>query len=315
MKYILTTGCSFTNNQRLDPDLVNQNTDPNRLSWPHYLQQELGNEYKVLNYGGATNDNVSMCRIQLYHIDRLIKEGIHPKDISIITQWSDPVRNATYIDRQLKRSEHHIGHTLVYHTNWQTKKGVFFLTGGFSPPTGPNSAIELFGIENAIKYWELDINWDNQINQVLHWLELWNLLEMKCKELGIKTYYMSMRNPYSVECEKWGGAPENDSDIPTKSIWFQNYEVLKPYLDILPIDSPNHWHYKNYCGLLEWTIDNRNDEKYPLFQEYLGDNVDNYEDYLKIQPTGWGHPSSEMMEIFVKNELIPFLYDKIHNQR
>jgi len=309
MKHILTTGCSFTNNMRLNPDKLDEGLSPERHSWPYHLQKELGHSYKVYNYGGATNDNVSMCRIQLYHIDRLIKHGVNPKDIQIITQWSDPVRYSTYLDKQIdKEIQQHIGHTLVYHNDWETKKGVFFLTGGFSPPTGPDSAIELFGIENAIKYWELDINFDNQINQVLHWLELWNLLEMKCKELGIKTYYMSMRNPYSYECEKWGGSPENNSDIPTKTIWFDKYEVLKPYLDILPIDTPNHWHHKNYCGLLEWAIDNRNDNEYPLFQEYYGDNVSTYEEYLKVQPNGWGHPSSEIMQKFVKEELIKILH-------
>jgi hypothetical protein len=313
MNYILTTGCSFTNNLRLNPDNLDEMLSPGRYSWPYYLQQELGSDYQVLNYGGATNDNVSMCRIHLYHIDRLIKEGIDPKNMSIITQWSDPVRYCTYLDKQIDEEiQRHIGHTLVYHNDWKKKRGVFFLTGGFSPPDGEDSAIKKFGIENAIKYWELDINFDNQINQVLHWLELWNLLEIKCKQLGIKTYYMSMRNSYSYECEKWGGAPENKSDIPTKTIWFDKYEVLKPYLDILPIDSPNHWHYKNYCGLLEWAIDNRNDDKYPLFQEYLGDNVSTYEEYLKVQPNGWGHPSAQMMEKFVKEELLNLIgYEKL----
>jgi hypothetical protein len=304
MKYILTTGCSFTNNLRLNPDDLNGYSEPNRLSWPFHLQEKLGNEYQVLNYGGATNDNVSMCRIQLYHIDRLVKDGINPNDISIITQWSDPVRYNFYIDKQFTKNNHHLGHTLVYHNSWETKPGVFFLTGGFSPPTGQDSAIEHFNIENAVKYWELDISYDNQLNQVLHWLELWNLLEMKCKELGIKTYYMSMRNPFSYECERWGGAPNNDSDIPTKTIWFDKYEVLKPYLDILPIDSPNYWHYKNYNGLLEWSIDNRNDNEYPLFQEYMNDQVDNYEDYLKIQSGGWGHPSSEIMKKWINEEFV-----------
>ena len=304
MKYILTTGCSFTNNLRLNPDDVNGYSEPNRLSWPYFLQKELGNEYQVLNYGGATNDNVSMCRIQIYHIQKLLDEGVNPSDISIITQWSDPVRYSFYINKQFTEDKHHIGHTLVYHSDWKKKSGVFFLTGGFSPPTGNDSAIEYFDIENVIKYWELDISYDNQINQVLHWLELWNLLEMKCKDLGIKTYYLSMRNPFSYECEQWGGAPNNDSDIPTKTIWFEKYEVLKPYLKNLPIDSPNYWHYKNYCGLLEWSIDNRNDKEYPLFQEYMNDEVDNYEDYLKIQSGGWGHPSAQMMEKWIKEEFI-----------
>jgi hypothetical protein len=79
---------------------------------------------------------------------------------------------------------------------------------------------------------------------------------------------------------------------------------LKPYLKNLPIDSSNYWHYKNYCGLLEWSIDNRNDKEYPLFQEYMNDEVDNYEDYLKIQSGGWGHPSAQMMEKWVKEEFI-----------
>jgi hypothetical protein len=314
MKYILTTGCSFTNNLRLDPDNLNQD-DENRRSWPYYLQQELGNEYQVLNYGGATNDNISMCRIQLYHIDRLIKEGVNPKDISIITQWSDPNRYSVYIDEILpKEFQRKLGHTLVYHNDWETKKGVFFLTGGFSPPDDEESAIHYFGIKNAIHYWELDINFHNQINQTLHWLEVWNLLESRCKELGIKTYYMSMRNIYSKEAEKWGGAPENKSDIPTKTIWFEDYEVLKPYIEKLPINSPNYWHYKNYNGLLEWSIDNRNDKEFPLFQEYLGDEVDNYEDYLKVQSNGWGHPSAQMMQKFVKDELLNLIgYEKLSN--
>lgn len=308
MKYILTTGCSFTNNLRLEPDSINYPCDPNRRSWPYHLQKELGEDYAVLNYGGATNDNVSMCRILLYHIDRLINKGVDPSDIITITQWSDPTRQSIYFQNQLDEGHHHLGHILVYHNNWRNIPGLFYLTGGFSPPTGPDSAIEWLGIENSIKYWELEINWNNIINQTMHWLELWVLFEKTCKELGIKTYYMSMRNPYSKEAKECHfGAPENNSDIPTKSIWFEDYEVLKPYLKQLPIDSPNHWHYKNYNGLLEWAIDNRNDAKYPLFQEYLGHNVKTYDDYLQHQPNGWGHPSSEMMKIFVQTELLKLL--------
>ena len=309
MKYVLTTGCSFTNNLRLDPDNINQD-DETRRSWPYYLQHELGNEYSVLNYGGATNDNVSMCRIQLYHIDRLTKEGVNPKDISIITQWSDPIRYSYYINKQFTSDKHHLGHTLVYHNNWKTKSGSFFLTGGFSPPDGQDSAIQYYDIENAIKYWELDISYDNQINQTLHWLELWNLLEIRCKEFGIDTYYMSMRNPYSIECEHWGGAPQNNSDIPTKELWFDKYEVLKPYIDKLPIDSLNHWHHKNYCGLLEWTIDNRTDGV-PLFQEFKFLNIKTYKEYLEVKEDGWGHPSHEMMEKFIKQEFMKLWKRKI----
>ena len=49
MKYILTSGCSFTNNVRLNPNNINELHDCIN-SWPYYLQQEIGNDYKVLNY-------------------------------------------------------------------------------------------------------------------------------------------------------------------------------------------------------------------------------------------------------------------------
>lgn len=321
MKYVLTTGCSFTNNVRLNPNDL-EPTDDNRLSWPYFLQEYLGDGYEVLNYGGATNDNVSMCRILLYHIDRLIKEGVKPWNISVFTQWSDPTRQAIYLHKDFKKENHFLGHTLVYNPNWETTKGVYYLTGGFTPPDGPDSAMQFFGIENAIKYWELDINWNNIINQTMHWLEMWLLLEKTCKEHSIDTYYMSMRNPYSVEAKEcYFGAPNNDSSIPTKKLWFEEYEVLKPYIDKLPIDSINHWHYKNYNGLLEWTIDNRRNDT-PVFQEFAWDGVKTYDEYLKIQPNGWGHPSPQMMREFVYNNLVPMIeickiekkqYGKLYN--
>ena len=303
-KYILTSGCSFTNNVRLNPNNLKEE-DSTRFSWPYYLQKELGKEYEVLNYGGATNDNVSLCRIFFYHTKRLIKEGVNPKDIIIIGQWSDPNRESIWIKSKFTEEDREkYGHTLVYTPTWEKENGFFYLTGGFSPPDGEDSALKKYGIENAIKYWEADINWNNILNQVLHWLESWSHLERYCKETQVNTYWMSMRNPYSVEAyECWFGAPENDSTIPTKNLWFEKYEILKPYIDELPINKSNHWHYKNYNGLLEWTIDNIQ-EGVPYFQESSGKYL-SWEDYKKeIHEYGWGHPSPQMMEKFVKEELI-----------
>ena len=182
MKYVLTSGCSFTNNVRLNPNNLKEE-DSSRFSWPYYLQKELGKEYEVLNYGGATNDNVSLCRIFFYHTKRLIKEGVNPKDIIIIGQWSDPNRESIWIKSKFTEEDREkYGHTLVYTPTWETENGFFYLTGGFSPPDDEDSALKKFGIENAIKYWEADINWNNILNQVLHWLESWSHLERFCKE-------------------------------------------------------------------------------------------------------------------------------------
>ena len=52
-------------------------------------------------------------------------------------------------------------------------------------------------------------------------------LERFCKENKIDTYWMSMRNPYSIEShEQWFGAPENNSDIPSKDRGLKNMKYL-----------------------------------------------------------------------------------------
>jgi hypothetical protein len=297
MKHILTTGCSFTNNIRFNPNNPNIVDNGDKNSWPYYLQKELGNEYVVYNLGGATNDNISMCRIIFYWITKLVNDGIPHSDISVIIQWSDPNRESIYLKTENPNKDILEPHSLIYWDGWENENGVFYLTGGFSPP---DDTLEYFGIENAIKYWELEINWKTILNQTLKWLENWNHLLLYFEKWGIRHNYMSMRNPFSYEAyDVWFGAPENNSDIPTKTIWFDKHEILKPYLTQLPIDTELYWHYKNYNGLLEWTIDNH-DNDFP-FQESNGMN---YAEYLKIQPNGWGHPSSKMMEKFVKTELL-----------
>ena len=97
MKHILCTGCSFTKNVRFNPDAPYNQGPEERYSWPYYLQKELGDDVLVYNLGGATNDNVSMCRIIFYWIQKLIKEGVDVKDIHTIIQWSDPTRQSIYI--------------------------------------------------------------------------------------------------------------------------------------------------------------------------------------------------------------------------
>lgn len=308
MKYILTTGCSFTNNIRLDPDNPSHHISvPSNLrSWPYYLHQELKNEYEVLNYGVATNDNVSMCRIMLYHIDRLLKENVDAKDITLIIQWSASVRKSIYMHKQLDARTQGLGHTLVYHNNWKNTPGMFYLTGGNDPPTGPNSAMAWLGIENALKYWQAEVTWDNTLNSTMQWLEMWLLLEKTCKELGIKTYYMSMRDIFTSHSgdnflfRQYGKGSKFYK-------WMELVEVLKPYLNKLPIDGENFWHHGEYKGLLEWTIDNRNDN-IPVFQESAHLQAKTFEEYVeKNNNNVWGHPSAEMMEIFVKTELLKLL--------
>lgn len=303
MKYILTSGCSFTNNQRLNVNELDKEPNDRIKSWPWYLQLELGDKYKVLNLGGATNDNVSITRILLYHTKKLINEGVNPSDIIIIGQWSDPNREAIWVDCVFGEEEHKLSHTLTYTPNWEKDNGAFFLTGGYYPHEGGKEALEYFDIYNAITHWEAEVSWNNRINPTLHWLESWSHLERFCEKNNIKTYWMSMRNIYSKEAfDNYFGAPDNNSDSVSGNNWMFSYEILKPYLNEVPIDENNHWHYKNYNGLLEWTLDNYGTLN--PFQETTDITMD---EYLLQQPNGWGHPSNVMMDKFVKEELIKML--------
>lgn len=312
MKHILTSGCSFTKNQRFYIDKI-VNDDETLHSWPEYLQKYLGNDIKVYNLGGATNDNVSITRILFHYIKKLISEGVSSKDIIVIGQWTDPNRESIYfINNNIEENTRDLPHTLSYDKNWINEKGMFFLTGGYAPPIGDDTAVDFFDIEEYIMCHEVDVNRNNVINPTLHWLESWSHFELYCEKYGIKTYWMSMRNIFSKESyDIFFGAPNNNDEIPTRNNWMKDYGVLKPYLDQVPIDGDNYWHWKNYNGLLEWTLANKDTDSEMInpFQESVGKT---WQEYLNHQANGWGHPSPEMMEKFVKEELINFIDNAIN---
>lgn len=312
MKYIITSGCSFTKNMRFNPDKLGYVTK-NRNSWPESLQKQLGEEYTVLNYGSATNDNVSICRIIFYYINKLLKDGVSPNDIIVGIQWSDPHREAFFIERdfsELGEDFVKIQHTLRY-TNKENQ--IFFLTGGYMPPTSEDSAAYKLGLVDFLEKHAIEILSNNIINPTLHWLESWSHLYEFMENRGIKSFYMTMRNILSKNIyENNFDNPEHNFDIASDEIWLENYDLLVPYLDYLPITTKS-WYYKNYNGLLEWTRDSFKNYGETPYQESIDLKVD-YDYYIKhIEPSGYGHPSPKMMDIFVKEELKPFLDERIFN--
>ena len=113
-----------------------------------------------------------------------------------------------------------------------------------------------------------------------------------------------MRNNLSQEAfDNHIGAPDMDSDKTSKKIWLKDFDVLKPYLDEVGFNGGKMWSYKNYNGLLEWCYDNYGDLN--PYQETVNTDLHHY--FNKIQPNKWGHPSNEMNEKFVKEELIKFI--------
>lgn len=289
MKHVLTIGCSFTNNTRMMAEKATDEPAPSEKSWPWYLTKKLGKNYKVYNYGSATLDNPVMCRSLLYHIDRLIKSGVPSENIIVLIQWSDAARQSFFVNKKMGPEEYcKYGHTYVYNTNWKQTPGIFYLTGGYHPPQGKGHASDWLGIDNFITYLQAELNWDNIFNQIMHWFELWLLLKKTCDELNIPIKYMFMRDTVV--------------DIPLE------HELLKPYIDQVPLFSEDVWYHNKTQGLLEWTIDNIQ-EGVPYFQEAEGKYYtwENYKN--QVHKYGWGHPSPEMMELFVEQELFEHIQD------
>ncbi|NDB29312.1 hypothetical protein EB151_07170 [archaeon] len=316
MKYILTSGCSFTKNKRFRAEALGENTS-NRYSWPEGLQKQLGDSYNVINLGSATNDNVSIIRILYYWINKLNEKGIKYDDMIIGIQWSDLHREAFYFNKDISSKElSETQHTLSYVTE-KDRDGFFFLTGGFAPPEDENIWKHFEGTKfrDLVGMYSLEITSNNFINQTLHWLEAWSHFEMFCEQNKIKTFYLSMRNNYSKNVYERGfevhdrfiGGPNGADNVN----WMLENPMLYPYVKNLPIETKSYFH-KNYCGLYEWTWDAI--ERYPDINPYQElEDSDNFKMELFQNKTMYGHPSAKMMEIFAKEELKPFLDERIFN--
>lgn len=305
MKYVLTSGCSFTKNKRFVASQLGDNTIE-RYSWPEGLQKELGDEYKVINLGSATNDNMSIIRILYYWINKLNESGIKYEDIIVGIQWSDPHRESFYIKKDISKQELlETPHTLSYVKD-SDRDGFFFLTGGFAPPEDELiwSHFKESQFREFMNLYSLSILTNNIINSTLHWLESWSHFELFCEKNKINTFYLSMRNIFSKNVF------ENNFDTQKLDYiddinWMMENSLLQPYIKNLPLESKFYF-YETFGGLYEWTRDNYS--KYPSINPYHElENNSNWKSELFNNKNMYGHPSHEMMEIFVREELKPFL--------
>ena len=232
MKYVLTSGCSFTNNTRYNPKnklAIDNYRDEDSISWPYYLQKELGDDFEVWNLGGATNDNVSIIRVLFYNIKKLLKKGVDEADIVIVGQFSDINRRAVWVqsdwnwDDELWCREH----TFKYSksdVNNKKNNGYFFLTGGFSPPDEKGGTMDTLGMTRLFQEYDINILSKTYINETLQWLETWSFFENFCIDLDINTYWFWMRN--NLKTFNHFFVQNNDSKKILKKYNFNNCSVM-----------------------------------------------------------------------------------------
>ena len=344
MRYILTSGCSFTKIGFFDPLKIKngfiqeKHVNPKFYKWGDWLQEIYGKDYSIINLGSQTNDNVTISRTIYYWVNKLMSEGVNSTDISVIIQWSTPQRTNFYVPKEktknLKNSEY-FGHTSHYlNGDKMYDSGVFYLTGGFNI----QDASINFGLKDLLQEYIYYYSGGNGMeNQTLAWLENWCNLKLFFEKHKIKNHYFSMCDILSESMQKTGfgfyaGLKSNEFEravLDDKLIantendlcWLEQNELYKPYIDNLNLFE-NFWLYKTpthkYGGQLEWTIKEYIKEDLIKYNEFNGHELDvtiyeecyqqniNERDYVR-SGRWYGHTSSIMNRKFVIEELIPFL--------
>ncbi len=99
MKYLITSGCSFTsahrvNYHRKDDEFLKD--EPKFWYYTHWIQKKKP-ELKVYNMGSPGNNNSIIARSAIYKAKQLIKEGVPSNEIGIMIQWSSYFRRSHFI--------------------------------------------------------------------------------------------------------------------------------------------------------------------------------------------------------------------------
>ncbi|NBU82408.1 MAG: hypothetical protein EBS55_12245, partial [Flavobacteriaceae bacterium] len=154
MKHIVVSGCSFTNNFRINiGDERRWETDPiEDWTWANWLQHYLKDTHTLHNYGAITHDNKSIVRSIIYKVSDLLKSGVSAEDIVVAVQWTSLTRNSFFVTPEkynpinpklrYERNYESWPHTTDYLITGKDKTspyehGYFHLTGGFNPTDNP----------------------------------------------------------------------------------------------------------------------------------------------------------------------------------
>jgi hypothetical protein len=341
MKHIVVSGCSFTNNYRINiRDEKDWKTEPiEDWTWAHWLQDSLKETHELHNYGTITNDNKTIARSIIYKVSDLLKQGVDPNDISVVAQWTSLTRNSFFISpdkyqdhnnpftRHTKYNESP-PHTCDYLINNKDKvsayeHGYFHLTGGYNQTNNP------INIDSLIFEWAKDIMSYNE--RYFEWFEyillLLNFLEVN----GItKIKFFNMSNNFSKNYLNEGKTPPFFNTPSNKTVYqciieeknicntweqkdleFDNGYV-KTYADKINFNK-YFWFFEEnfvslYGGIIEWSIRNFNTElekdNLPkvLWRELNYMSIDKQKEHL--QKYWYGHTSSILANKFVNDVVL-----------
>ena len=338
MKHIVVSGCSFTNNFRINiRDERNWQTEPiEDWTWAYWLQDYLKDTYILHNYGAITHDNKSIVRAIIYKVSDLLKDGVNPEDITVIAQFTSLIRNSFFVTPEkynisnpkirYREYDESWGHTSDYLINGKDKTspyehGYFHLTGGYNPTNNPINIDPLVFeyLDKVMTYTERYFEWFEYITMLLNFLEVNGITKIKFFNMNnnfSKKYIIDAQPPY-YDTPKEKSVYEcliKNRDIcntwEQRELEFEN-SYVKSYAD--KIDFKKYfWFFEEnflhlYGGLIEWSIRNFDynmDGNLPkvLWREMNGMDVEEQKKYL--EKSWYGHTSSILSKKFVNDVVL-----------
>ena len=318
MKHIVVSGCSFTNNFRINiGDERRWETDPIQdWTWANWLQHNLKDTHILHNYGTITHDNKTIARSIIYKVSDLLKDGVPPEDISVVVQWTSLIRNSFFVTPEkyqsvnpkirYQRNGESWAHTTDYLINGKDKsspyeQGYFHLTGGFNPTDNPINIdpVTFEWLDKIMTHDERYFEWFEYINMLLNFLHINGITKIKFFNMNnnfSKKYLSEGRTPpfYHTPKEKsvYECIIENKDVCNTweqKELHFDN-SYVKSYAD--KIDFKKYfWFFEEnsvhlFGGMIEWSIRNFDynmEGELPkvLWREMNGMDLDEQKKYLE----------------------------------
>lgn len=342
VKHLITSGCSFTRLRHpYTGDNIHERHSAKYDTETYYTHaHHLAKKYnlELHNEGFPTFDNGAIVNTIIQRVNKLLKKGTPVEEIFVVAQFTSSVRYSFLVDKNLSIlrdydvSKVGIGHTANYLDEGESyyDNGYAFLGSG-SPPL-QNQAQNRF---NKIYDGLLD-----ETNSTFLMLKNIHHLQTFLKSKGIKyvcffmlnqlvdnSYYpFNYHRDFRYYNESWNDLkfgdlaskkfiPYNKENV---EVWNnKNNKYWNIFLD--DIDWKPFWFFENeatkYSGVFEWSFSkfDKDNLLYTWHEEESTQIKDKNELIQWLNKVGYQgyHPSAELWNTFVEEELIPHI-NKTH---